>query len=206
MFGAPAAEATKCTRVRTAPVASMTLTPRRRGPKIGAGMKQTRLTVQTRTILERLLPRLRGRVFHVTSEARLRAILLDGVIRTNHDGALGETYPQSAGCVGRLRQCVCLFDGRGHADDVLTSGICCYGIPGPLGHELAFLFVAEAAHARLVRPAPADFAIGTCIPHVESWFPGDLPLTLVDEVLRVHVRRPPGITLADILEESRRQR
>jgi hypothetical protein len=60
--------------------------------------------------------------------------------------------------------------------------------------DVVYLFPGENALKQVIGPArPADAAFEEMlIPDVECWFPGDLPLDLVHEVLTVRVtdRRP----------------
>ena len=73
---------------------------------------ETRLSLHRRQMEAEVLPRLVGRVFHVTSYARYMAIITSGHISHNADDRHGHIYGQSIGCIGRNLRAVCLFDLR----------------------------------------------------------------------------------------------
>lgn len=169
-------------------------------------MTRSHLHASSRTIFDVVLPRLLGRVFHVTSPSRLRRIRSSGHIRTNHRGRLGDTWPQSENGVGRQRNCVCLFDLRGQSDEAARTGLSLFW---PVWPAFAFLFLAPSAHSRVVTPELSAFGEGTVIPDVEAWFPGDIPIGLVEELLLLrisgHAAEWPEERYARLVRETKRE-
>src|SRR6188472_1481188 len=88
-----------------------------------------------------LLPLLRDRVFHVTRGARLPDIRSSGVLSTNADGGLGNTYPQSRTSVARHFGYLALFDFRAKRAEDMSWGLHCFW---PAVSPIAILFVSPA--------------------------------------------------------------
>ena len=64
--------------------------------------------------------------------------------------------------------------------------------PAPLGDDLAFLFLSPSAYPELVLWGDVKSAIEIAafrIPEVECWFPRDVPLSAVEHVLLLMLRR-----------------
>jgi len=153
-----------------------------------------------------LMDQLEGRVFHVTSHESYLAIARSGHIAHNADDRHGHVYGQSIGCIGRNLNAVCLFDLRDKDLTVLDYELCCYHLPivPQFGSSVAFLFVAGFAHGRLRQwgdLTSEQKMSGQHIPKIECWYPGDLPIDNVSEVLIVDVDRPPPKGPADCLAE-----
>jgi hypothetical protein len=71
------------------------------------------VTIHEDDLQEKLLPRLLGRVFHVTSIEGYEGIKRSEAILSNQEGKLAYVFPQSAISYGHKRGYVCLFDLRG---------------------------------------------------------------------------------------------
>lgn len=139
---------------------------------------------------------MRGQVFHLTTKDAFCAILRDAAIGHNR----GARYPLnhgSAGSFGRLQGYVCLYDLRGASPQrlALTRKLCDFLYPAWLaegrGQNLVYLHLRPEAFPRLVPNATA-FHLGRLtgriwkyLPGAECWYPGDLPLSEVGEVLHV---------------------
>lgn len=159
-------------------------------------MKESFLEVDYSDLNEQVLPMLRGRVFHVTSRERFDRIVASGSVRSNADGSLGNTYPQSAVSLGRHNRYVCLFDLRDQSEENIQWGLDCFYFlaPAPLGDEIVFLLLNPRYHAKLILwdDIKSGVPIGEFhIPHVECWFAEDIPISEFDEALHVRVHRPP---------------
>ena len=152
------------------------------------------LDLPKRDLREKLLPRLLGTVFHVTSSAGLAGIRASGLIRSNQDGSIKSTYPQSEASYGRRRGYVCLFDLRSVTGQQLEDALMKFDFLDPSGakdQDPAFLFLAEPEHKELI---PCTTARGTpevWVPYIESWYPRDLPITRISRILEVRVAREP---------------
>jgi len=147
-----------------------------------------RLVVRDRNARSRLLPLLREQVFHVSPLSRLAAIETSGAILCNRGGALGDLYPQSRISIARQRGYVCLFDLRQQGEDAIRDGLDCFGFPtaGRFGNGVACFILKPEATAGVViwNDIRAELEIGAFhIPNVESWFPGDLPLSHVESIV-----------------------
>jgi len=149
-----------------------------------------RITVKRGDLEEVVLPRLLGTVFHVTPAPTFEMIRASGVIRSNQDGQLSFTYPQSQNNYGRRRGCVCLFDLRdvpdGELRDALRKFYFLNHAPAK-GHPV-FLFLDPQEYGKLI---PWTVAKGNykevLIPYVESWYPTDLPVSALAGALAVTV-------------------
>ena len=140
-----------------------------------------------------LLPLLLGRVFHVTAGDRLPLIRETGFVKTNRDGTFGDTYQRSRMSVGRKKGFVCLFDFRNATDEEIQWGLDCFPLLAPsFGDRIAFLIVSPPAYRELVLwndIRSHELTPFLRIPEVECWFPTDMPLSAVEEVLLVEVER-----------------
>ena len=141
-----------------------------------------------------LLPKLRSRVFHVTSGRGLEGIQTSHSVSANIDGKLGFTFPQSENSFGRRRGYVCMFDLRGISEEHLKFALEGFFFLDPYGRREnpVFLFLAPARygdiiHSRVAKPRGGEM----WIPYVEAWYPRDLPLSEIDQVLSVKIERPP---------------
>jgi hypothetical protein len=154
-----------------------------------------RIQVKQTDLRSTVLPRLVGTVFHVTSHDALTKIIESRVIRSNRDGHLGFTYPQSQVSYGRRRGYVCLFDFRSVSDPELQDALMKFYFLDPMAdrpQNPAFLFLDDSEYGRLVPGTSAKGNHGEMwIPFVESWYPGNLPLTAITEVLAITITREP---------------
>lgn len=147
-----------------------------------------------------LLPRLRDRVFHVTSQENFEKIREAGAILHNRD----ERFPlnvTSEASFGRRRGWVCLFDLRGCVERVLDRTLDRdYNFLQPRSFvrylrdstisNIAYLIVKQEASPSIV---PQSFAneidpLGHYVRDTEVWYPGDVPLSLVESALLVTIR------------------
>jgi hypothetical protein len=147
-----------------------------------------------------LLPLLLGRVFHVTTRKACRRILSDGAIKSNEGGNFRFTFPQSKNSYFRKKGCVSVFDLRTVTQEVLEWELNKF----PFLYKEAFLFLKDSCFERLIpwSHSPNEEVV---IPNVEAGYPGDIPVSLIERVLRVQQEYPPpppvlidGIDLRDI--------
>ena len=78
-----------------------------------------------------LLPRLRGRVFHVTTPDGYAGIKQDGFIGSNADLRYPTTYDQSNASYFRKNGYVSLVDLRDVSDEAMEDGLTRYPFPRP---------------------------------------------------------------------------
>ncbi len=150
-----------------------------------------------------LLGLLREKVFHVTTAKAYSRILKDGFIFANQDGK----YPLNAGSLksfGRFRGWVCLFDLRGKGDKEIDEALMRYYFLGPSWFKvhfqdysearLAYLLVSETYYDHLVpnREGRTSWNGGAgytqYVPDVECWFPGKMPVQLIEKAICVRIR------------------
>ncbi len=158
---------------------------------------------------DKFLPKLRERVFHVTSYERYKMIEEEGMIKSNADGKLGYTYPQSETSYGRKRGYICLFDLRDKTEDEIENALESFYFLGDhtLGDKQAYLIMHEETYADLIDTAQAKAEIGfkeMWIPYVECWYPRDLPLSSIKEIIILNITRPKTIytEIAKAIEEA----
>jgi len=145
---------------------------------------------------KRLLEHLVGNVFHLTATDAFSAIRRDGMVGQNRDGR----FPLNCGSqksFGRLHGYVCLFDLRdaSPARISLARTLCDFLYPewltGDRDRNPAYLVLRPEAWHRLVPNASAYYAcragnrILKYLPGAECWYPGNLPLQDIGEVLRL---------------------
>lgn len=161
-------------------------------------MRETTLDVAYGRVDVELVPRLRGRVFHVTCATTIDAIRRTGAIIPNAQGTREAAFtPAELSCC-RRRGAVSVFDYRAVTDEQLARALqnCAPYLPSRrCGFELAVFFLTAAAHAALEtwdQIPPDERNHGMIVPHVEACHPGRIALTEIDEVLRVHISQPPS--------------
>lgn len=152
---------------------------------------------------DQLLALLRGNVFHVTTAKAYGEILKDEVIFGNQD----DKYPINTGSLksfGRYRGWVCLFDLRGKSDKEIDDALMSYNFLGPgwfkehfqnyTESRLVYLIMSKAYCDHLMpnregRKSQDDgLGFTQYIPNVECWFPGDMPIGLIEKVICVRIR------------------
>lgn len=159
-----------------------------------------------------LLPLLLGRVFHVTWRNVCEQILADGEIRTNTEGQLPSVFG-STNSFFRNRGCISFFDYRATCPEQIEDAIgkCSpYNLPSAdpkLLHapNIAFLFLSWAAYDRLIpwtRWEEEKAYSEKVVLYVEAGYPGPVPITLIEKILRVNIDYPRD-SIAAILDRAR---
>jgi hypothetical protein len=159
---------------------------------------------------EKLLPRLLGRVFHATLASSWDSIQASGAILLN-DGKLTSPFGSgaSANSFFRHRGCVSVFDYRSMSPEQLEDSIrkCSVFQTHMLGPELAILFLAPFDYGVLIpwTKWKEEQARNVIVPYVEAGYPGNIPITSIEEVLlvKVEIQERP---IAHAIMENRRRR
>jgi len=141
---------------------------------------------------KKLLPILKGKVFHVTSYVRFKKIQEDGLIRSHIKKKHGRTFAYE-NSYGRLRGYVCLFDLRNKKKSEINHGLDCFYF---LGHRLlskkqTHLIIKEEYYSKLIdtQHAKAEVKFSELfVPHIECWYPANLPLSNIQEVVVVNIK------------------
>lgn len=168
-------------------------------------MRDSEIDLEYGRVREHLMPRLLGRVFHVTCLARLPDILAAGAIAPNPDGERAGAFPSADQSLCRRRGAVSMFDYR-HANAeqlALSLDACAPDLPvRACAFAIAVLFLAPNAYASLdawdALPA-ADRGRWMLVPFVEACHPGPGPVEHLDEILRVRVAPPLSHPFLDAL-------
>ena len=188
--------------------------------KIRVTVRTEILKVDGTQLETQLLPRLLGRVFHVTGPSAYQRILADGHIRSNQHGRFRFTFPQSEKSYARRHGYVAVFDLR-DKPRAQVQWVLEFKFPflKPGRGAPVFFMLGESACSRLIPPPSTSMAALNheyiWIPEVEMFYPTDLPLTEIDTVIRTrlyYVPEPPEVVAAQqdalrMLEEiiARRQ-
>lgn len=165
--------------------------------------------VRKADLKDRILPKLVGSVFHVTSASGFDGIAQTGLVFANQDGSLGDTYPQSAIGYGRNRGYVCLFDLRETDPSRVDRALEDFYFLDPFSdrRDPVFLFMRSEEYVRLIPWECAKDSREMFIWHVEAWYPGDMPVATLDHVLRLKIERPPdGPHIAALRAANRRRK
>jgi hypothetical protein len=171
------------------------------------------LTVNDAELRDTLLPRLRGRVFHVTPLAVFDQICEAGEIRPNTNGQFAMVMGSTSSFF-RNRDCVSLFDYRSASAKQINDSI---GKCSPFHlrasdpemdfePKIAFLFLSKTAHGQLIpwiRWKEEKALSEKIVPFVEAGYPGPVPVPMIEEVLRVTINFPTDSILAILRRRKR---
>jgi hypothetical protein len=144
-----------------------------------------------------VLPLLRGRVFHVTEETAFADISRSGWIDSKQLPRFVLPFGKSENSYGLKRGWVSLFDLSNTANAYTKDALIHYYLRKAFHNKstaICFLFIAENAWPSLISWQHARQEVERkemYIPFVEAWYPGDIPLHLVNDslVLTVKSRR-----------------
>jgi hypothetical protein len=144
-----------------------------------------------------LLPKLEGRVFHVTTRAAFQKILEGGSINPNQDGSLGYTFGQSANSYFRHRGCVSVVDLRAVTPKELDDGLLKYYFLNPsfANNQPVFLLLFPSSYAQLIpwsRWKAEQAWAEMVVPYIEAGFPGSIGVCFIEEVFLADIENPPG--------------
>ena len=153
-----------------------------------------RIELPAADLRKELLPRLRDRVFHVTTQEAWPSIVAAGFVLVDPpEDVVKWEYDAYFRSVRHISLC----DLRSLPKDDLELGLERFPFLDPRRSSTGpvYLFLGRAATERIVTYREAvDRAhrLGKMIaPHIEAGYPGDLPLTEVSDVLVVQVKRTP---------------
>ncbi len=155
-------------------------------------MDEESLVIAAESLRTDLLPRLVGRVFHVTTREAYVRVRSDGVIKSNQSGELGFTFGQSRFSYFRKRGCVSVFDLRTATPEQIDDSLHKYYFLNPpfSKNRPVFLLLADACSEQLLpwsQSIPEEGARAMVIPYVEAGYPGEIPLSLVQCALLLEV-------------------
>ena len=159
-------------------------------------IKQKRIDCEASDLEHTLLPLLRGQVFHMTNEEKFNDICRSGWIYSQEQAQFVFAPGQTETTYGRKRGWVSLFDFNDKKDKDIKEALIRHWFFRTLRNagSLAYLVIAESACSSLISWKQAFREVGGkefFIPFVETWYPGDMPLQLVNHCLVVTVHRSP---------------
>lgn len=156
-----------------------------------SNMKQTEIQCKYENLKKEILPLLMGQVFHVTNKNSFKGIKKEGKINNNLNKQYKLTTAQSENNYGRKRGHVCLIDLRDINAQNLKDALMKYYFLSPHNEEdVYFLILKDECFNRLIPWQKAQEEVGykeVWIPHVETWYPGDIDLSFVKEIICVVV-------------------
>lgn len=139
-----------------------------------------------------LLPKLRDRIFHVTTPDAYAEITKAGNIVANAVGQYPMTCTQSEGSYFRKCGCVSLVDLRNISPADLDLGMKKYYFPQPVqGNKAIFLVLSPKAYARVIRPEGVGVK-EMLVPEFEVGYRDSIPLSLIEEVISIEVAEQPN--------------
>jgi hypothetical protein len=157
-------------------------------------MIRSSLRLDANELETRLLPKLLGRVSHVTSLSAMSEILRDSALRPGRESALG--YGATSSSYFRSRGCLSLTDLRSVSREQLDFSLSQYYFlnpPLPQRDAPVFFVFHQDVYADLIpwtafkSRLPNDGV--RVVAHTEAGYPRDIPLSLVDEIIEVTVIR-----------------
>ena len=153
-----------------------------------------RIELRAAELRKELLPKLRDRVFHVTTQEAWPSIVASGCVSVDPpEYVLKWEYDAYFRSVRHISLC----DLRSLAEDELELGLQRFRFLDPRRSSTGpvYLFLGRAATEKIVTYCEAvdrAHSLGKMIaPHIEAGYPGDLPLTEISDVLVVQVKRMP---------------
>ena len=158
---------------------------------------------------EFLLNRLKGQVFHLTTQEAYSSVLEAGEISNNKSEQF--SLNTSSQCsYGRLHGYVCLFDLRDDSPDIIQKTLDCYNFIGPSWFEkvndenstwdIVYLLLNAKYYDRIIpNTAAHDYYSKTgkpphLIPKTEVWIEDHLPLDWIDTALIVTIKHTPDLS------------
>jgi hypothetical protein len=135
----------------------------------------------------RLMPRLRNRVFHVTTPEGYEGIRRDGRITSNVDGKFPMTCSQSEMSYFRKKGCVSLIDLRNASEAELADGLCKYYFLHPFtSNRSVFLILKPTCDPDLIswEISKEDEGLRAMIvPYIEAGYSNFIPIDLIESVI-----------------------
>lgn len=153
---------------------------------------KTTWVVLTRLQAHRILLRdLKGRVFHITSVSNFLEIVRTGSVRHNQDGELKSNWSQNQYFKNRGCVSFCDLSSNVRPRKVREAALSKYNVFGQGdGERSVFLFLAPTSYYKLIPWTnwKRDKAWSEMVvPHLESGYPGFVPISEIEEALLVHI-------------------
>lgn len=142
----------------------------------------------------KLLPRLKNRVFHITTIDNFTLIIKSGAIMNNQDGLLqtnwtNNSYFLNKGCVS-----VCdFFNNNANRNKQREAALSKYDIFGQTSKmgQTVYLFLNPKCFSRLITWETwknEEKWTESVVPYLESGYPGSIDLNNIDEVWLIKIK------------------
>lgn len=171
-------------------------------------MKFEIISTSYRGAVRKLFPKLRGRVFHITSPENFMSICKSGEIRNNKDGSLKTNW--SNGYYFATKGCVSVCDLVNNTKPRVTRSKCLsdYQIFGQSwGPTTVVLFLSPSSHDRLItwHTWKLEKAFTRkVVPGMESGFPNSIPLSEIEEIWFINIKDREWLWNPEFLEKYAR--
>lgn len=142
----------------------------------------------------KILPFLKGKVFHITNAPGYKSIYKDNALKGNQAGTYPFSLPQSQNSDGRKRNYVCFIDLRKPNAQIIDDLLHKYGLNPHNSDSPHFLILSPRAYDKLILWETAQTEDGfkeMYIPYIECWYPSDVDLSLISEVIMVKLKVSP---------------
>lgn len=153
-------------------------------------MDTIKIHIESRDPMEELMDYLAGRVFHVSKECYLPAILASGEIKPNIDGKLETTFGSSGNSYFKNIGCVSVFDYRNIYDEKPQKFLrrCHPARPLRSDSGIAIFILKPEVYPKLHSwEGYKNDRRQKVVPHVEAGYYGPIPLSLVEQVMIVTI-------------------
>jgi len=148
----------------------------------------------------KVLPYLRGQVFHVTHDRGFTGIVESGFVKAGGE-LRSNTKTGAVVQFGPSRGYPCLVDLRDASDAVIETTLRDYYYfldPFSDSAENVFLLLESAEYELLIaNEVGLNYSGAAAVPEVEVWYPKTLPLSKIRTAIRVPIRRADPFSAID---------
>ena len=156
-------------------------------------LKIDHIECEYKKLRETLLPRLYGKVFHVTSPEGYKGIIENREIKNNNNKEVAFPFANSERSYGRKKGWICLYDLREVPEKDREIGFDRgrFFRLDYFKYNPYYLFINEKLYPQLIpwTQANEQYLKGDTIivPFIECWYPADIQLEYITEVLIVDI-------------------
>ncbi len=176
--------------------------------------KVKKLKCKDENLKSEILPLLKDKIFHFTSHKACHGILEDDKIKSNINNEFKYTYSVSNNSYGVKKGYVCLYDLRNKSDEVIDDALTRLYFLRPNNWDKVIYFILSSEYhsdiidiSQVKKDEKKDKKYYMWIPEVECWYPSDISLGNISEIIEVNIinRKPkegPYESLAEALTNS----
>lgn len=150
----------------------------------------------------KILPLLKGKIFHVTSQSAYKAIKKSGYILHNNDNKFKHSFGQSENSYGRNKAYVCLFDLKNVTAENIKEHLYDFDflkLKAFKNKANVYFIISEKLHQNIISNAEAyeELKINKkhkiIVPYLECFYPRKIDLKDIEHVLIVKYIFPKSI-------------